>query len=81
MHETIQNCKQKYNYIEYFNENVRGRKSLMNRLDKILDKDFSVGQISMFDDGLEDVFAIPKENVVEEVKEEVKLSSGNLDKK
>ena len=58
--------------IEYFNENIRGRKALMNRLDKILDKDFSVGQISMFDDGLEDVFAIPKENVVEEVKEEVK---------
>ena len=58
--------------IEYFNENVRGRKSLMNRLDKILDKDFSVGQISMFDDGLEDVFAIPRENVVEEVKEEEK---------
>ena len=58
--------------IEYFNENVRGRKSLMNRLDKILDKDFSVGQISMFDDGLEDAFAIPRENVVEEVKEEEK---------
>ena len=51
--------------VAYFNENVRGRKALTGSLSKILDKDFSVGQISMFDDGLSDVFAVPRVNVVE----------------
>ena len=50
--------------IAYFNDNVRGRKSLMNNLDKILDKDFAPGQLSLLDNDLDDCFAVPKENVV-----------------
>lgn len=50
--------------IAYFNENARGRKSLMISLNKILDKDFTPGQLSLIDGELEDCFAVPKENVV-----------------
>lgn len=74
--------------IAYFNENVRGRKVLSSSLSKILDKDFSVGQISMFDEGLSDVFAVPKVNVVEKEKQEEKpkikfpvIAAGDADNK
>ena len=74
--------------VAYFNENVRGRKALTGSLSKILDKDFSVGQISMFDEGLSDVFAVPRVNVVEKEKKEEKpkikfpvISAGDADNK
>lgn len=74
--------------VAYFNENVRGRKALTGSLSKILDKDFSVGQISMFDDGLSDVFAVPRVNVVEKEKKEEKpkikfpvIAAGDSDNK
>lgn len=74
--------------VAYFNENVRGRKALTGSLSKILDKDFSVGQISMFDEGLSDVFAVPRVNVVEKEKKEEKpkikfpvIAAGDADNK
>lgn len=74
--------------VAYFNENVRGRKALTGPLSKILDKEFSVGQISMFDEGLSDVFAVPRVNVVEKEKKEEKpkikfpvIAAGDADNK
>ncbi len=52
--------------VYFFSENIRRRKELAPQLGRILDKDFSVGQTSLFDEGIADVFAVPKEKVVEE---------------
>ena len=60
--------------IGYFNENVRGRRSLMHDLDIILDKQFTPGQLNLLGDNTEDVWAVlgselPKEDVVAPVTE------------
>lgn len=58
--------------IAYFNDNARGRRSICPKLERILDKDYAVGQIDMFDSSISDAFAVPRTDVVEPVKEEVK---------
>ena len=60
--------------IDYFNENVRGRRSLMKNLDMILDKQFTPGQLNLLGDNTEDVWAVsgsmlPKEEFVAPVAE------------
>ena len=42
--------------VEFFNDNVRGRRSLMRELDIILDKQFTPGQLSLLDDKTDDVW-------------------------
>lgn len=58
--------------IAYFNDNARGRRSILPKLERILDKDYAVGQIDMFDTSISEAFAVPRTDVVEPVKEEEK---------
>ena len=62
--------------VEFLGDNYRQRKNLVPKLLKVLDKDYTVGQISMFDsDNLSDNFAVANPNesdLVEEVKDGVK---------
>lgn len=60
--------------VDYFNSNVRGRRSLIKDLDIILDKQFTPGQLNLLGDNTEDVWAVsggvlPKEDVVAPVTE------------
>ena len=60
--------------VDYFNSNVRGRRSLMNELNIILDKQFTPGQLNLLGDNTEDVWAVSggvlsKEDVVAPVTE------------
>ena len=60
--------------VDYFNSNVRGRRSLIKDLDIILDKQFTPGQLNLLGDNTEDVWAVsggvlPKEDVVAPVAE------------
>ena len=53
--------------VGYFNENVRGRRSLMNELNIILDKDFTPGQLNLLGDNTDDVWAVSGGVIKEEV--------------
>lgn len=79
-------CKSNSNLVkanvEFLGDNYRQRKNLVPKLLKVLDKDYTVGQISMFDtDNLSDNFAVQKTNendliqasdIVEPKQEEIK---------
>lgn len=59
--------------VTYFSETARGRKSLMPKLSELLDKNFTPGQLSLLDDNMSEVWAVPKVVVQEKVEEDVVL--------
>ena len=57
--------------VTYFSETARGRKSLIPKLDEILDRDFTPGQLSLLDDNMSEIWATPNAVVQEKVEEDV----------